>query len=221
MAPSMPPEPTRGSVCSPVKEDAAIEGCGDQGQHARALVTDRRPDHRARPGVASPAVYAAEDPREGAAEHTRHDRIHAVHDLPVRLEDRLRIRGRETADHDLVPALMDRLLQDEAGRMFTLGDGLADGQYADVGAEVIYHGQDNIAKLCQRYGPELSDHFSWERRLRSSNSLPAPPPPVGAVAAPLLRPPERPRRAEPGATRLGRASSCVVGLVWRGDEWEG
>ena len=67
---------------------------------------------------------------------------------------------------------MDRLLQDETGRMFTRGDGLADGQYADVGAEVIYHGQDNIAKLCQRCGLELSDHFSWERRLRSSNSLP-------------------------------------------------
>ena len=46
------------------------------------------------------------------------------------------------------------------GRVFTLRDGLADGQYADVGAKIIYHGQDNIANLCQRYGLELSDHFS-------------------------------------------------------------
>jgi len=46
------------------------------------------------------------------------------------------------------------------GRVFTLREGLADGQYADVGAEIIYHSQDNIAYLCQRYGLELSDHFS-------------------------------------------------------------
>src|SRR5215510_6526187 len=46
------------------------------------------------------------------------------------------------------------------GRVFTLREGLADGQYADVGAEIIYNGQDNIANLCQGYGLELSDHFS-------------------------------------------------------------
>jgi monoamine oxidase len=46
------------------------------------------------------------------------------------------------------------------GRVFTLREGLQDGQFADVGAEIIYHGQDNIARLCQRCELELSDDFS-------------------------------------------------------------
>lgn len=46
------------------------------------------------------------------------------------------------------------------GRVFTIRDGLADGQYADVGAEMIYHGQDNIARLCAEHGLELTTEFS-------------------------------------------------------------
>jgi monoamine oxidase len=46
------------------------------------------------------------------------------------------------------------------GRVFTLHEGLADGQYADVGAEMIYHGQDNIARLCAENNLELTTEFS-------------------------------------------------------------
>lgn len=43
------------------------------------------------------------------------------------------------------------------GRVFTLREGLEDGQFADVGAEIIYPGQDHIAELCSRYGLQLSE----------------------------------------------------------------
>jgi len=46
------------------------------------------------------------------------------------------------------------------GRVFTIRDGLRDGQYADVGAEMIYHGQDNILKLVAAQGLELTSEFS-------------------------------------------------------------
>lgn len=46
------------------------------------------------------------------------------------------------------------------GRVFTLRKGLVDGQFADIGAEIIYHGQENIASLCGKYELELSDQFS-------------------------------------------------------------
>ena len=46
------------------------------------------------------------------------------------------------------------------GRVFTLREGLMDGQFADIGAEIIYHGQENIARLCEKYELELSDQFS-------------------------------------------------------------
>lgn len=46
------------------------------------------------------------------------------------------------------------------GRVFTLREGFVDGQFADVGAEIIYHGQDNIANLAGEYGLELTDQFS-------------------------------------------------------------
>jgi monoamine oxidase len=46
------------------------------------------------------------------------------------------------------------------GRVFTLREGLQDGQFADVGAEIIYRGQDNIARLCRLHGLELSDDFT-------------------------------------------------------------
>ena len=47
------------------------------------------------------------------------------------------------------------------GRVFTLRDGFAGGQFADIGAEIIYHGQHNIADLCATHGVELSEEFSF------------------------------------------------------------
>lgn len=46
------------------------------------------------------------------------------------------------------------------GRVFTVREGLLDGQYADVGAEMIYHGQENIAALCAAHNLELTTEFS-------------------------------------------------------------
>jgi monoamine oxidase len=46
------------------------------------------------------------------------------------------------------------------GRVFTIRDGLHDGQYADVGAEMIYHGQDHIANLVAAQGLEFTTEFS-------------------------------------------------------------
>jgi monoamine oxidase len=44
------------------------------------------------------------------------------------------------------------------GRVLTVRDGLADGQYANVGAMIVYDGQPNILELCKRFGLELT---SW------------------------------------------------------------
>lgn len=46
------------------------------------------------------------------------------------------------------------------GRVFTIREGFAEGQFADIGAEIIYHGQNNIAELCAKHDVELSDEFS-------------------------------------------------------------
>jgi monoamine oxidase len=46
------------------------------------------------------------------------------------------------------------------GRVFTVREGLLDGQFADVGAEIIYQGQNNIAGLCEKYELELTEEFS-------------------------------------------------------------
>src|SRR5262249_26468235 len=46
------------------------------------------------------------------------------------------------------------------GRVFGIRGGLRDGQYADVGAEMIYHGQANVMGLCEKHGLELTTEFS-------------------------------------------------------------
>ena len=64
----------------------------------------------------------------------------------------------QTAGHDVVVLeARDRV----GGRVYTIREGLAAGQFADVGAEIVYHGQHNIADLCARHGVELSDEFNF------------------------------------------------------------
>jgi monoamine oxidase len=63
----------------------------------------------------------------------------------------------QDAGHDVVVLeARDRV----GGRVFTIREGFAAGQFADVGAEIIYHGQQNIADLCEKHGVELSSEFS-------------------------------------------------------------
>ncbi len=47
------------------------------------------------------------------------------------------------------------------GRVFTLREGLREGQVADVGAEIVYHGQPQIVDLCRRFGVQLSADFNF------------------------------------------------------------
>ncbi|TMD92584.1 MAG: FAD-dependent oxidoreductase, partial [Chloroflexi bacterium] len=63
----------------------------------------------------------------------------------------------QSAGHEVVVLeARDRV----GGRVFTFRHGLADGQFADVGAEIIYHGQNDIAGLCEKYELELTEQFS-------------------------------------------------------------
>src|SRR5437879_9770352 len=63
----------------------------------------------------------------------------------------------QSAGHEVVVLeARDRV----GGRVFTLREGLVDGQFADGGAEIIYHGQNEIAGLCEKYGLELTEQFS-------------------------------------------------------------
>ena len=64
----------------------------------------------------------------------------------------------QDAGHDVVVLeARDRV----GGRVLTVREGFAAGQFADVGAEIIYHGQDNIVDLCAKHGVELSAKFSF------------------------------------------------------------
>ena len=46
------------------------------------------------------------------------------------------------------------------GRVLSLREGFRDGQYADIGAEIIYRGQDRIVELVERFGLTLTPHMS-------------------------------------------------------------
>jgi monoamine oxidase len=46
------------------------------------------------------------------------------------------------------------------GRVLSLREGFRDGQYADIGAEIIYQGQDRIVELVERFGLTLTPHMS-------------------------------------------------------------
>jgi len=51
------------------------------------------------------------------------------------------------------------------GRVLTVRDGFEDGQYADVGAMILYEGQPNILGLCERYGLETTPAVTFGAEL--------------------------------------------------------
>jgi monoamine oxidase len=51
------------------------------------------------------------------------------------------------------------------GRVLTIRDGFEDGQYADVGAMILYEGQPNILGLCERFGLELTPQVTFGAEL--------------------------------------------------------
>ena len=51
------------------------------------------------------------------------------------------------------------------GRVLTVRDGLADGQYANVGAMILYEGQPNILDLCARFDLELTPWVTFGAEL--------------------------------------------------------
>jgi monoamine oxidase len=51
------------------------------------------------------------------------------------------------------------------GRVLTIRDGFTDGQYADVGAMILYEGQPNIIELCERFGLELTPYVTFGAEL--------------------------------------------------------
>jgi monoamine oxidase len=51
------------------------------------------------------------------------------------------------------------------GRVLTVRDGFADGQYADVGAMILYEGQPNIMELCRQFELELTQMVTFGAEL--------------------------------------------------------
>src|SRR5262249_12987819 len=51
------------------------------------------------------------------------------------------------------------------GRVLTIREGFADGQYADVGAMILYEGQPNIVELCRRFELELTPYVTFGAEL--------------------------------------------------------
>src|SRR3989442_3166879 len=51
------------------------------------------------------------------------------------------------------------------GRVLTVRDGFEDGQYADVGAMIVYEGQPNIIELCEHFGLELTPQVTFGAEL--------------------------------------------------------
>jgi monoamine oxidase len=51
------------------------------------------------------------------------------------------------------------------GRVFTVRDGFEDGQYADVGAMILYEGQPNILELCDRFELDLTPKVTFGAEL--------------------------------------------------------
>src|SRR4029077_5942016 len=109
----------------------------------------RRPGPRRRHGAAHRPIQAASF-RQGAPRV----KVLVVGGVLSALVAAIEI---QSAGHEVtVLEARDRV----GGRVFTLREGFADGQFADLGAEIIYHGQDRIVDLCAKHGVELSDEFS-------------------------------------------------------------
>jgi monoamine oxidase len=51
------------------------------------------------------------------------------------------------------------------GRVLTVRDGFEDGQYADVGAMILYEGQPNILELCDRFDLDLTPKVTFGAEL--------------------------------------------------------
>src|SRR6266704_6078353 len=51
------------------------------------------------------------------------------------------------------------------GRVLTIRKGFEDGQYADVGAMILYEGQPNILGLCEQFGLELTPKVTFGAEL--------------------------------------------------------
>lgn len=51
------------------------------------------------------------------------------------------------------------------GRVLTVRDGFEDGQYADVGAMILYEGQPNIVELCKHFELELTPYVTFGAEL--------------------------------------------------------
>src|ERR671934_2677073 len=66
------------------------------------------------------------------------------------------LRLKEAGHEVVILEARDRV----GGRVLSLRDGFRDGQYADIGAEIIYHGQTNIVALVERFGLQLTPHMS-------------------------------------------------------------
>ena len=65
----------------------------------------------------------------------------------------LSAKGLHDAGHEVVVLEARNRI---GGRVLTVRDGLADGQYLNVGAMILYEGQPNILELCERYDIGLS-----------------------------------------------------------------
>jgi monoamine oxidase len=51
------------------------------------------------------------------------------------------------------------------GRVLTVREGFQDGQYADVGAMILYEGQPNIVELCERFELDLTPQVTFGAEL--------------------------------------------------------
>lgn len=51
------------------------------------------------------------------------------------------------------------------GRVLTVREGFRDGQYADVGAMILYEGQPNIVELCERFELDLTPQVTFGAEL--------------------------------------------------------
>lgn len=71
------------------------------------------------------------------------------------------LRLQEAGHEVVVLEARDRV----GGRVLTVRDGFEDGQYADVGAMILYEGQPNILELCKRFELDLTPMVTFGAEL--------------------------------------------------------